>query len=430
MQWHLGEPGDPALLLHEFCRAAGLAVDDLSRPGVHDVSARACGVAVLVSAAAGAVMIGGEPGRVSPVRRVPDLVAVAYHHDPAAKPPAALATDPTTAAPAHGPAPPLPGPPTESGGFGFTGGWRASWSPQRHAAAVAAVRAAIGRGDVYQVNIVGHQSAPYCGDGHAAARRLAGLPRARYGGTMSGPGWTVASASPECLAEVAGGVVTTAPIKGTAPATAEGAAALRASVKERAEHVMIVDLERNDLAHVAVPGSITVAELFGLREWGGLWQAESVIRARLAPGTGLAALLRALCPPGSVTGTPKLAALEHIAALEPAGRGPAMGAMGYVTPEGLTLGLTIRTVAAADARLHLWAGGGITWRSDPAAEVAEAAAKAAPVLQALDRAASAANPSPLSLVFVIYRDRGIRLTPQTSPQHDDGRMRVAEEVVV
>jgi len=101
----------------------------------------------------------------------------------------------------------------------------------------------------------------------------------------------------------------------------------------------------------------------------------------------LADLLRAVCPGGSVTGAPKLAALDHIAALEPVGRGASMGALGWVTPGRVDLGLTIRTAAADADQLHVWAGGGITWGSDPEAEVAEAAAKSAPV-----RAALAARP--------------------------------------
>jgi len=97
----------------------------------------------------------------------------------------------------------------------------------------------------------------------------------------------------------------------------------------------------------------------------------------------LAELLRAVLPGGSVTGAPKLAALDQIAALEPVGRGPSMGALGWLNERGLDLGLTIRTVAVDGERVHLWAGGGITWDSDPAAEVAEAAAKAAPLRAAL-----------------------------------------------
>ncbi|MGH8791032.1 MAG: chorismate-binding protein, partial [Stackebrandtia sp.] len=263
------------------------------------------------------------------------------------------------------------------------GPWRPSWTPRRHAAAVEKVRQAIGRGDVYQANVVGHAQADYDGDLDAVLTAVSGLAGAPFGGALAGDGWAVASASPECLAVVADGTVTTKPIKGTGPATEAGARELRESVKERAEHVMIVDLERNDLAHVARPGTVAVPELFALREWCGLWQAESTVTARLRHGVGLAEVLRAICPPGSVTGTPKLAALDHIAALEPVGRGPAMGALGYVTAERATLGLTIRTVAADESRLHLWAGGGITWRSRPEAEVAEAAAKADPVKAAL-----------------------------------------------
>jgi para-aminobenzoate synthetase component I len=96
-------------------------------------------------------------------------------------------------------------------------------------------------------------------------------------------------------------------------------------------------------------------------------------------------VLRALCPGGSVTGAPKVAALAEIARLEPVGRGVSMGALGWVGPDGLDLGLTIRTVAADGSRLHVWAGGGITISSDPAAEVAEAAAKSAPLRRALGR---------------------------------------------
>jgi para-aminobenzoate synthetase component 1 len=134
---------------------------------------------------------------------------------------------------------------------------------------------------------------------------------------------------------------------------------------------------------VARIGSVRVDELFGLRRWCGLWQAESTVSARLCDGVGLAALLRAVCPGGSVTGAPKLAALAEIARLEPVGRGPSMGALGWVGHDGIRLGLSIRTVAADDTHVHLWAGGGITWGSDPDAEVAEAAAKAAPIRTAL-----------------------------------------------
>jgi para-aminobenzoate synthetase component 1 len=316
-----------------------------------------CGAALLLSAAAGATLV-GAPTRPSPAPAVPDVVAVVY----------GPATVRAEAAP-RGP--------------WRVGAWEPSWSAAEHAAAVSAVREAIGRGDVYQVNVVGHASAPYLGDPVAALGRLGSVPGARYGGVLRGAGWAVGCASPETLVRVVGATVRTRPIKGTRPATVRGRTELLASPKERAEHVMIVDLSRNDLGRVARVGSVRVEELFAVREWAGLWQAESDVVAELLPGTGLAALLAAVFPGGSVTGAPKLAALDVVHRVEPVGRGPAMGAFGWLGPDGLDLGLTIRTAAADAERLHVWAGGGITWGSDPDEEVAEAAAKAAPVTAAL-----------------------------------------------
>jgi para-aminobenzoate synthetase component I len=381
--WSRGDAGEPAGLLEDFLAAYGLPVRDLAQPAPHDPDGAVCGAAVLLSAGAGAALVGAREAA-SPAPVVPDLVAVVYGHD--------LSIDPAV----------------NSGAGWWVGPWSPSWTPAAHAGAVAEVREAIARGDVYQVNVVGHASAPYRGDPMPALRRVAALPGARYGGLLTGGppaagggpgapgggplgvdgrpaggGWAVACASPETLVEVAGGRVVTRPVKGTRPATVAGRAELLASAKERAEHVMIVDLERNDLARVAATGSVRVDTLFAVRRWCGLWQAESTVSARLVPGTGLAALLRAVCPGGSVTGAPKLAALDLIAGLEPVGRGPSMGAFGWVGPDRVDLGLTIRTVAADGQRLHVWAGGGITWGSDPDAEVAEAAAKAGPLRAAL-----------------------------------------------
>ncbi len=369
LQWWHTDGGDPARLLEDFLSAHGLPARDLTRPSIgtpdHHRPGSLCGAALFISAAAGAAMIGAPTGPPSPAPAVPDLVAVVYHHrDP----------DPDAADPRPG---------TDTHPRWQLGPWQDSWSPAAHATAVAHARAAIGRGDIYQVNIVGHTSARYTGDPRPALARLTRLPGARYGGVLTGPGWAIACASPETLLTATGGQATTRPIKGTRPATPEGYRDLLTSAKERAEHVMIVDLERNDLARVAHTGSVRVDQLYTIRRWSGLWQAESTVSARLATGCGLADLLRAVCPGGSVTGAPKLAALAQIAALEPVGRGAAMGGLGWFDTDGLDLGLTIRTVAVDTQRVHLWAGGGITWDSDPAAEVAEASAKAAPLRAAL-----------------------------------------------
>lgn len=273
-----------------------------------------------------------------------------------------------------------PGTATRSArGGARVGEWRTSWTDAEHAAAVETVRAAIARGEVYQANVVGHRSAPYSGDPGALAEAVAAMPGASYGGVVTGDGWAVASASPEQLVRVVGDRVTTVPIKGTS----RDRDRLLTSAKDRAEHVMIVDLERNDLARVTRAGSVVVEELYALSEWAGLWHASSLVSGRLREGIGTAEVLRALVPGGSVTGAPKHAACGLLADLEPVGRGPAMGAFGVLGPGCLDLGLTIRTVALADGTAHLWAGGGITWGSDPAAEVAEAHAKAAPVQAAL-----------------------------------------------
>ncbi|OJF15446.1 chorismate-binding protein [Couchioplanes caeruleus] len=373
-EWYLSDGGDPAELLTAWLEDNGLPVRKLGRTasGFHPFGAGTpCGSSLYVSAAAGSVMAGGAYGRPSPVPGIPDVVAVLYRH-----------ADGDTPPPGHLPALPsgdAASPPADWA----LGPWEDSWTRQEHAHAVRQVRAAIRRGDVYQVNVVGHMSAPYTGDPGPAIQRVTKLPGARYGGILTGRDWAIATASPETLVEVRDGRVVTRPIKGTRAATAEGRRELLASAKERAEHVMIVDLERNDLSRLDGVGPVRVDELFAVRRWSGLWQAESQVSAPVEGDLGLAGLLRAVCPGGSVTGAPKLAALDVIAGLEPVGRGVSMGALGWVGTDHLDLGLTIRTAAVTGGRVHLWAGGGITWDSDPEAEVDEAAAKAGPIRSAL-----------------------------------------------
>jgi para-aminobenzoate synthetase component 1 len=364
--------GDPAELLAAFLAAEGLPMADLARPAVADhLGSAVCGASLFVSAVAGAVLAGAPAGAPGPAAAVPDLVAVVYEHGDA--PTGSVRREPATA-----------GRETTAPPGWRIGPWRGSWTPGRHAEAVRAVRDSIARGDVYQVNLVGHAAAAYAGDPLPALRRVTRLPGARYAGVLHGDGWAIACASPETLVELStGGRLVTRPIKGTRPATAAGRREMLASQKERAEHVMIVDLERNDLARVARTGSVRVDRLYAIRRWCDLWQAESVVSAAPADGVGLADVLRAVCPGGSVTGAPKLAALGQIAALEPVGRGASMGALGWLAAGRLDLGLTIRTVAVDADHLHVWAGGGITWGSEPAAEVAEAAAKAAPLINAV-----------------------------------------------
>jgi len=338
------ETDDPGVLLG-FLDSLGLSGEPVGQ--VDDIA-----VGILLGAAACA-RLGGVPEPHPSPSSVPECVAVAFRRG---------------------------APAVREARGAQVGEWSPSWRDDQHAEAVEVVRQAIARGAVYQANVVGHRSARFTGDPAALAVAAARI-GAPYGGVVAGEGWAVGSASPEQLVSVVGDRVTTRPIKGTA-ARRE---ALRASAKDRAEHVMIVDLERNDLARITEAGSVEVDDLYALSSWAGLWHATSTVSGRLGAGVTLADVLRAVLPGGSVTGAPKHAACRLLADLEPVGRGPAMGAFGFVWSGGMDLGLTIRTVAADEGVVHLWAGGGITWGSDPALEVAEANAKAAPLQRALDQ---------------------------------------------
>ena len=265
--------------------------------------------------------------------------------------------------------------PRRAQGTFATGEWQATWSEGEYAAAIETVRAAIYEGDVYQVNLVQHLWAEFEGDPLAVADALAPL-HPLEPAPLTGEGWTIVSASPELLLQKRGNLVRTCPIKGTSPAGVP-----IESAKDAAEHVMIVDLERNDLSRVCVPGSVRWPDMLVPRQLAGVSHLVATVEGELRPGVGLTELLEAVLPGGSVTGCPKSSALELIAALEPVGRGASMGALGRIYANGdIDLALTIRTFAIADGAIHLWVGGGITWDSEPAAEIEESWVKARPLL--------------------------------------------------
>jgi para-aminobenzoate synthetase component 1 len=267
--------------------------------------------------------------------------------------------------------------PTAPGEYAI-GDWHATWSEGEYADAVDAVRAAIAEGDVYQVNLVQHLCAEFDGDPAGLADALAPL-RPLEPRPLQGDGWTIVSASPELLLSRRGSHVRTSPIKGTRPAGVPVE-----SPKDAAEHMMIVDLERNDLSRVARAGSVGWPELLVERELAGVTHLVSTVEAELNEDVTLTALLEAVLPGGSVTGCPKIAALDLIAQLEPVGRGASMGVLGRIHPNGdVDLALTIRTFAVVEGTIHLWVGGGIVWDSDPAEEVEESWVKARPLLAAI-----------------------------------------------
>ena len=261
------------------------------------------------------------------------------------------------------------------------GEWERTWTEGEYRVAIDEVRAAIARGDVYQVNLVQHVHAPFSGDPFALAAQLAPLAPLHPEPFVT-KGWAVVSASPELFLARRGDRIWTMPIKGTRPRG--GAAELRASEKDAAEHVMIVDLERNDLSRVCEPATVRWPELMATHELAGVEHMVSTVEGTLRPGIGLAEILEATFPGGSVTGAPKIAAVDLIAELEPVGRGASMGALGRVYGNGdFDFALTIRTFAVADDTIHLWVGGGIVWDSDSAAEVEESWTKARPLLAAI-----------------------------------------------
>jgi para-aminobenzoate synthetase component I len=264
-----------------------------------------------------------------------------------------------------------------------TGEWHTTWSAAAYASAIETVRDAIYEGDVYQVNLVQHLRADFEGDPLALAAALAPL-RPLEGAALQGDGWTIVSASPELLLQKRGRIVRTSPIKGTRPAGVP-----IESAKDAAEHVMIVDLERNDLSRVCVPGTVHWPELLAERQLAGVSHLVATVEGELRPDVRLTELLEAVLPGGSVTGCPKSSALRLIAALEPVGRGASMGALGRIYANGdLDLALTIRTFAVVDGEIHLWAGGGIVWDSRPADEIEESWVKARPLLTLLGHASS------------------------------------------
>ena len=246
---------------------------------------------------------------------------------------------------------------------------------------VRTIREEIAAGDVYQVNLTRRLRAPMPSPSEHGSGDIASLGAALALGNpapfsavvrLPDHGVHVASASPERFLSRQGRRVWSSPIKGTA-ATADGFLA-----KDRAENVMIVDLVRNDLGRVCEWGSVTVPSLLEVEAHPGLFHLVSTVEGRLRPGLGWAEAIRATFPPGSVTGAPKLAALESIARLEPGPRGVYCGAIGWVDADRVQgdLNVAIRTFWIEDGALHLGTGGGITYDSDPEGEWAETELKA------------------------------------------------------
>jgi para-aminobenzoate synthetase/4-amino-4-deoxychorismate lyase len=294
-----------------------------------------------------------------------------------------------TTAPAGAPQRPGPGPsdatpwPPDPGGPGGT-----TWIPEMgagdHGRAVGAIREAIAAGDTYLTNLTTRFRRPWLPteDPFDLYRRLVSGHAGGLHTFLDTDAWAVACGSPELFFDLRAGRLTTRPMKGTARRGGWDeedrylAEALRTSPKERAENVMVVDMLRNDLGRLAVPGTVEVPDLGRLEGHPTVWQLTSTVTATARPGTGLGDVFAALFPCASVTGAPKVAAMRLLAGLERSGRGVYCGAVGIVRPGApgdgpdARFAVAIRTAVVDKGRrvVEYGSGGGVTWDSVPEAE--------------------------------------------------------------
>lgn len=270
------------------------------------------------------------------------------------------------------------------------GGMRSEVLVEEYVKAVVRAKEYIRAGDIYQINLSQRLSFEWTGDPLALFLLLSERHPAPYAALMDFGSFQIVSNSPECLLRVEGGVAQTRPIKGTrrrGNTAAEDAGLIRelkASAKEASEHVMIVDLERNDLGGISVPGTVEVSSFAEVESYPHLHHMVSTVGGRLKDGIGPAAALKAMFPGGSITGAPKIRAMEIIDELETSRRSVYTGGIGWFDLNGgAEVSIAIRTAICMDGALHLSVGGGIVADSDPMDEYRETMLKARDFLDAL-----------------------------------------------
>jgi para-aminobenzoate synthetase component I len=264
---------------------------------------------------------------------------------------------------------------------------RSNFDRKQYATAFRAVQEHIRRGDCYQVNLTQRFDTEAEGDAWHAYLRLREINPAPFAAYLDLPDGKIVCSSPERFLRLRDGHVETKPIKGTRPRSADPtrdqalADELRASAKDRAENVMIVDLLRNDLGKCCVPGSVRATKLFDIESFASVHQLVSTVEAELAPGKHALDLVAACFPGGSITGAPKVAAMKIIEELEPQRRSVYCGSIGYIGFDGnMDLNIAIRTLVQQGGRIYTWAGGGVVADSNVDAEYQESLDKAAAML--------------------------------------------------
>jgi len=267
---------------------------------------------------------------------------------------------------------------------------KSNFSREEYLKAVAVAREYICAGDIFQVNLSQRFAADLSIPPYELYQRLRRINPAPFASYLNFADVVVVGASPERFLKVSGDRVETRPIKGTRPRgkteTEDRALAseLLSSVKDRAENVMIVDLERNDIGRVCRYGTVEVTELAILETFPTVFHLTSTVVGRLRPGKGRVDLLKATFPGGSITGAPKVRAMEIIDELEPTRRSVYTGSIGYLSfAGGMDLNIVIRTIIVKNGKAYFQVGGGIVYDSEPEAEYQETLDKGKALVQAL-----------------------------------------------
>ncbi len=260
---------------------------------------------------------------------------------------------------------------------------RSSMGPGGYERAVERIKEYVRAGDVFQVNVSQRFEVPFSGDPVALYGALRSVNPSPYGGMLSFPGFTAVSSSPELLVRLSGRKASTRPIAGTYPRGAGAGAALLLDPKERAEHTMIVDLERNDLGRTAEYGTVRVEELMTTEVYSHVVHIVSEISGTLSPEKDAVDLLAGMFPGGTITGCPKVRCMEIIEELEPVRRFLYTGSFGCIGEGSMDMNIIIRTILLANGIAYAQAGGGIVADSVPAREYRESVAKAAALLECL-----------------------------------------------
>lgn len=280
----------------------------------------------------------------------------------------------------------------ETPAFALTSDWQANMDKQQYQQKFAQIQAYLKSGDCYQINLAQRFSAGYQGDEWQAYLKLRASNAAPFSAFIRLPQGAVLSISPERFIELVGNKVETKPIKGTKARFAEpeldaqSAEALQQSAKDRAENVMIVDLLRNDLGKVCTPGTVKVPSLFAIESFPAVHHLVSTITGELKPEYQAADLLRAAFPGGSITGAPKVRAMEIIEELEPCRRSVYCGSILYISQQGhMDSNIAIRTLLCVNGNIHCWAGGGIVADSTYASEYQETFDKVGKILPVLSK---------------------------------------------